>query len=372
MNYSGSINIGDCFNYNQTGGTNNTNTQGINFIPSVTNAEGMVATPSNPSTNSEKIEITGTPTYLVSGAGFVATAIAQFGYDTTNKNWHAWVNGADVIMIPLASGFVSGNCAEPTNTGGNWVLADAGGPCGTSGGGAAFSAITAGINTATLHVGTGGSMTPTGTGLISANELNGVPFCTGFTPTTGQNLQYTTASSPNPCYTAATAGGSGAWTQIQSQTISGTPSSLTFTSIPGTYNSLQLRCLMAATAGLVNANLTFNGDTTSGHYWWTSLYVDPGTTPAKGGSSSDTKIGGPEVNVSPDASQAIFDITGYALTSVNKAVQIGNASPYSAGSTFTGLQIYGGWKSTAAITSLTLTLPSSTFAAGVCTLYGIN
>jgi hypothetical protein len=33
--------------------------------------------------------------------------------------------------------------------------------------------------------------------------INGTPFCTGFTPTNGQFLQYTTASSPDPCYTAA-------------------------------------------------------------------------------------------------------------------------------------------------------------------------
>ena len=39
--------------------------------------------------------------------------------------------------------------------------------------------------------------------------LHTVPFCTGFTPTTGQYLEYTTASSPNPCYTAATPSGSG-------------------------------------------------------------------------------------------------------------------------------------------------------------------
>lgn len=36
-----------------------------------------------------------------------------------------------------------------------------------------------------------------------ANEFLGVPFCNGFTPTNGQSLQYTTASSPNPCYTGA-------------------------------------------------------------------------------------------------------------------------------------------------------------------------
>lgn len=73
----------------------------------------------------------------------------------------------------------------------------------------AFSAISSGTNTsAAMAVGSGASLAPSGTGTVSANQLNGVPFCTGFTPTTGQNLQYTTASTPNPCYTAAAGGGS--------------------------------------------------------------------------------------------------------------------------------------------------------------------
>lgn len=37
--------------------------------------------------------------------------------------------------------------------------------------------------------------------------INSVPLCTGFTPTAGQSLQYTTSSSPNPCWTAATPSG---------------------------------------------------------------------------------------------------------------------------------------------------------------------
>jgi hypothetical protein len=37
--------------------------------------------------------------------------------------------------------------------------------------------------------------------------LDSVSLCTGFTPTNGQLLQYTTGGSPNPCWTAATAGG---------------------------------------------------------------------------------------------------------------------------------------------------------------------
>ena len=40
--------------------------------------------------------------------------------------------------------------------------------------------------------------------------LNGAPFCTGFAPTNLQYVRYTTASSPNPCYTAATVSGGSA------------------------------------------------------------------------------------------------------------------------------------------------------------------
>ena len=37
--------------------------------------------------------------------------------------------------------------------------------------------------------------------------IKSVPFCTGFSPTNGQAVTFTTASSPNPCYTAATPSG---------------------------------------------------------------------------------------------------------------------------------------------------------------------
>jgi hypothetical protein len=36
--------------------------------------------------------------------------------------------------------------------------------------------------------------------------LGGIAFCTGFTPTNGQNVQLTTASTPNPCWTAVSGG----------------------------------------------------------------------------------------------------------------------------------------------------------------------
>ena len=107
------------------------------------------------------------------GAAYASAANGECGYDSTNLNWHCWVNGADTIMLPLASGFTSGHCPEPTLSGATWYLVDSGGACGTSGGGSAFSAITTGTNTAALTMGTGGKLTYSGTGIVNANQVNG-------------------------------------------------------------------------------------------------------------------------------------------------------------------------------------------------------
>lgn len=106
--------------------------------------------------------------------GATTLANGELKYDSTNLNWHAWVNGVDTLLVPLASGFVSGHCGQPTSSGGSWTIVDAGGVCGTSGGGAAFSAITSGTNTtAAMLVGAGGSLNFTSTGTINASTLGG-------------------------------------------------------------------------------------------------------------------------------------------------------------------------------------------------------
>ena len=84
-------------------------------------------------------------------------------------------------------------------------------------GGGSFTALT-------------GDATSTSTGgATTVQGLKGVPFCTGYTPTNGQAVTLTTASSPNPCYTAATPGGGGTVTSV-ALTGSGT----FFSSTPGT------------------------------------------------------------------------------------------------------------------------------------------
>ena len=69
--------------------------------------------------------------------------------------------------------------------------------------------------------------TPTG-GATTVVGLEGVPFCTGFTPTNLQMLQFTTASSPNPCYTASAAGGGTTTNALTAAAIGGAAPNSTF------------------------------------------------------------------------------------------------------------------------------------------------
>lgn len=131
-----------------------------------------------------------------------------------------------INSVPLCTGFT------PTN-GQNlqYTTGSSPNPCYTAAtvaGGAAFSALSGGTNTtASMIVGSGASLGPTGTGTVNANQINAVPFCTGFTPTNSQFLQYTTGGSPNPCYTATTSGGgsqSGVLASLFTATTQGTTS----------------------------------------------------------------------------------------------------------------------------------------------------
>lgn len=50
---------------------------------------------------------------------------------------------------------------------------------------------------------TGDVTTSVGTVATSLAKIQGVPFCSGFTPTNGQALVYTTGGSPSPCYSSS-------------------------------------------------------------------------------------------------------------------------------------------------------------------------
>lgn len=79
------------------------------------------------------------------GAGLTTSINGDFGYDTTNKNWHIWENAGDRLMGIWASAPSNGNCVEAQVSGGVVTLLDAGGSCST-GASTAWSAITNGTN----------------------------------------------------------------------------------------------------------------------------------------------------------------------------------------------------------------------------------
>jgi hypothetical protein len=140
----------------------------------------------------------------IKGEAYNVNAFAA--YDSSNTMLEEFSGGHTNFPAPMYSTYIESgsgqNCLQINAAG---LITNTGAACGGSG---TFNALT-GDATSTA---TGGATTVLG--------LKGVPFCTGYTPTNLQYLQYTTASSPNPCYTAATVSGSGTVTTFSSGNLS--------------------------------------------------------------------------------------------------------------------------------------------------------
>lgn len=173
----------------------------------------------------------------------------------------------------------------------------------------------------------------------------------------------------------------GAFESIASATGTGSNTSITFSSIPSTYTSLQVRILSRNTNASTDASIaqfTLNGDTTAANYAWHELRGD-GTTASASGASGSLPYYGMTVRNGATAGimgVTIMDIHDYASTTRNKTVRTFS------GNDRNGAGIVGMWSSlylsTSAISSLTLyanTLASSTtyFTSNtVIALYGIK
>jgi hypothetical protein len=157
------------------------------------------------------------------------------------------------------------------------------------------------------------------------------------------------------------------YTQIASTTLGSAAASVTFSSIAATYTDLVLVMSGTATSGGPSTLLTFNGDTAS-NYSYTYL-TGNGTAASSGRGSTQTSITvsyNGVVGSSPNTN--IVQIMNYANTTTNKTI-LSRANQTAFGTD----AIVGLWRSTSAITSMTLTTSSSTFVAGsTFNLYGIT
>lgn len=178
----------------------------------------------------------------------------------------------------------------------------------------------------------------------------------------------------------AAGGGSGAMTQIAQTILSGTASTFTFSSIPGTYTDLELRVMGRCDIASVTQNvyIQFNGDS-GGNYDW--QYIDMNNASIGGGSFTGVTqpvIGTAICASSPANVPTAFSVQihNYAGTTFNKIYE--SLGPFLRSGTTPGsisLINYGGdWNSTAAVTSLTvgLTAAGNFIAGSTVTLWGIK
>jgi hypothetical protein len=142
---------GDVVTYSDTSGTTqDSGTPVASLAPKASPA--FTGTPDASGATQFKLPVT---------AGGASAANGEIIYDSTNKNWHIWKNGADTLLIPFPASPVSGDCYEPVVSGGTWSMVDAGGPCGISGGG--VTSVTNSDGTITVSPTTGAvvvSVTP--------------------------------------------------------------------------------------------------------------------------------------------------------------------------------------------------------------------
>ena len=156
----------------------------------------------------------------------------------------------------------------------------------------------------------------------------------------------------------------GDFESIQTVTVaSGGSSTITFSSIPSTYQHLQLRVFGQTNRGTYGRDafvLRFNSD--SGANYSFHYLVGDGGTPGSSGDPNETKIITPEVTTTT-AGASIFggfvtDILDYANTSKYKTVRMIGGGDHNGTVASLGAQTSlrsGSWRSTSAVSTITLT-----------------
>ena len=138
---------------------------------------------------------------------------------------------------------------------------------------------------------------------------------------------------------------------------SGGATNVTFSSIPSTYTHLQIRAIVRDAGSSQNGFwLRFNGDSTSGNYYWHELYGTGSSALAYAEAPSTVNFGGVmpySANASQIMGAAIIDILDYSNT--NKAKTIRSLAGYDANGSGNIALLSGAWNnSNAAITSILL------------------
>ena len=221
------------------------------------------------------------------------------------------------------------------------------------------------------------------TALSSPGSLTGTSTTSpitvsGLTSGTAYTFQVNAANSAGTSpYSAASNSVTPATPSSYESIASITPSgvnTITFSSIPGTYKSLQIRGL--CTDGQQNTlTMQLNGATTN--YYSHSLEANGSAVAASNTTGSSIQIAGRTYGLSYSASflaGVIIDIHDYASTTKNKTIRgfSGFDANGAAGAPGEIGLNSGGWFSTTAVTSITLTMGANYSSGSTFALYGIK
>ena len=173
--------------------------------------------------------------------------------------------------------------------------------------------------------------------------------------------------------TAGAGGGGAAFELISTQVLTGSASSVTFSSIPATYKHLQIRAVTkVGDAGSSGVDVRLNSD--SGTNYRTHYLIGTGSTVFSSDAGAGTSMGLATTagnNTTSAFGAWVLDALDYANTAKNTTLRT------LSGFTESGYQqirlASGLWVNTSAVTSVTLLPVSSTFLTGCrFSLYGVR
>jgi hypothetical protein len=184
----------------------------------------------------------------------------------------------------------------------------------------------------------------------------------------GTNGQVLTADSAAATGLAWATAASGSMTTLASGSLSG--SALSLSSISGSYKNLQLIVRDLVTSNATDPFLRVNSDSTAGNYSVIGTNLSNTTASVTGDSTTRFYVFPTSASASDNNNVLYVNFIDYANTSSNKLMNSQAMFQASAGTQATFLAC--GYKSTSAITAISLTVGAGTFTGGTYILYGVN
>lgn len=207
--------------------------------------------------------------------------------------------------------------------------------------------------------------------IVSHDGTNPIAVNVG---TDGQVLQAQSSTISGLTWGALPTGDTQQYIRIAGETVSGTPTSVTISSIPSTYKHLRLIISANMHTSSLDIVIRINSDTAS-NYAWGIVYANGGTIAQNQSSSSTYMIpGGGRLFGSFEYSYIIMDLYNYADTNFYKTAFFSAEENETNSTNSDGFmhKNVGIWKSTSAVSSITFLVFSDSFDGHSYALYGVN